>query len=150
MSQPAPRQRSGPAPNPSPSPGPGPSLGRSPNPGPPAPPYQWERRGAHCFACIGAAEVSRPRRGQPWVALIPLAMDGAVAGAWALMRDPAGTGIRHFASARDAMAAAEHYLSIFFQYHQPGRGEALDPAAGAGGVSGGRAGGYRAAPRHCP
>ena len=66
-------------------------------------------------------------------------MDGAVPGGWALMRGPAGTGIRHFASAKHAMAAAEHYLSIFFQYHQPGQGDALDPAAGAGGVSGGQA-----------
>ena len=71
--------------------------------------------------------------------MIPLAMDGAVPGVWGLMRDHAGDGIRQFASAKEAMAAAEHYLSICVQYHQPGRGEALDPAAGAGGVSGSQA-----------
>lgn len=102
----------------------------------PASHHVWEQRGPHCFTCVGQAEVSRPKRGQPWVVMVPLSMDGATPTAWGLM--PAGTGheIRQFPSAKDAMAEAERYLSIFHQYHQPHDNTELDLAEGNNRVAG--------------
>lgn len=101
--------------------------------------YPWQKRGPNCFLCIGQAEVSRPKRGQPWVAMVPLTMDGTVPGAWGLLPDGTGNGIRQFPSAEDAMTEAEQYLSIFRQYHQPHTETALDLATGANAISGSQA-----------
>lgn len=101
--------------------------------------YVWERRSPNCFVCVGQAEVSRSKRGQPWVLMIPLSMCGDAPAGWGLMTHPTGEGIRTFLSAKEAMAMAEQYLSIFYQYHQSHVGETLDLTSGTNGISGSQA-----------
>lgn len=101
--------------------------------------YIWERRSANCFVCVGQAEVSRPKRGQPWVLMIPISIRGAAPSAWGLLTYPTGRGIMTFLSAKEAMTVAEQYLSVFYQFHQPHTGETLDLASGISGIAGSQA-----------
>jgi len=99
--------------------------------------YIWEQRDRNCFVCIGQAEINRPRRGQPWVVMIPRAVgDKSDQFSWSLLSE--GAKAKNFPNAKEAMAAAECYLSVFHQYHQPPTGERLDLADGNGRVAGGQ------------
>ncbi|SHF52918.1 hypothetical protein SAMN02746095_03594 [Acidocella aminolytica 101 = DSM 11237] len=98
--------------------------------------YIWEQRTDHCFICVGEAEVSRPSDGRPWVAMVPLIMDGAAPTAWGLMLNPSGEGVREFSSAEDAKAAAEQYLTAYRQYYRSGAQTGSDPATGKSWIAG--------------
>lgn len=99
--------------------------------------YTWDKRSLNCFVCIGQAEVSRPRPGRTWVAMVPRSTDDAGGKSWSLMPD--SEGIKSFRSAKEAMEAVEAYLDVFNQYHQPYSGGSIDMSEGNIGVAGAQA-----------
>lgn len=90
--------------------------------------FSWKKRNENCFVCIGKAEVSRAKRGEPWMAMVPLAYADALGSSFGLLQTDGGP--KKFKRAREAMVAAEMYLNILVQFCQGNGEESVEPSAG--------------------
>lgn len=90
--------------------------------------FSWKKCNANNFVCIGKAEISRAKRGEPWMAMVPLAYADALGSSFGLLQTDGGP--KKFKRAKEAMVAAEVYLNIFVQFRQVNEEESVEPSAG--------------------
>jgi len=83
------------------------------NQGQPTIRYAWDKRDNNLFVCMGEAEVSRLKVGEPWVVMIPNDINGLGQKSWSLLSEDGCT--RKFHDAKEAIENAEIYLNAFYQ-----------------------------------